>query len=168
MATKRAPHAGKGKPISRIELNRMLELVAEGKTISQIAHLTGRSTTGTNQALLAVPEDYEEAKERRRDYLRSIQWDVGTNSEHKDFRFFHDKLSLIHLPEYREAIRESISPPATVPPLVLEGGRRPVSIADVAQLASELGIRIAIGVDGGDARGALPAAEDVLPDPPPD
>lgn len=44
-------------------------------------------------------------------------------------------------------------------------GRRAVSIADVAELAAQLGIRIAIGVDGGDARRALPAATDVLPDP---
>lgn len=49
-------------------------------------------------------------------------------------------------------------------PIQIEG-KAVVGLADVLELARQLGVGAAVGLDAGAARGALPAASDVLPDP---
>lgn len=67
-----------------------------------------------------------------------------------------------HLAEYRDKVEVDFKPA----PTPIEGGRRPVGLADVFRLAHELGIRVAVGVDAAGARPALPAPPDVLAEPP--
>lgn len=71
-----------------------------------------------------------------------------------------------NLPEYRDETDVNIHVGgADGGPIEVEG-RAVVGLAAVNELAARLGLGALVGLDAGAARHALPAAQDVLPDPP--
>lgn len=109
---KRPPHAGKGKPISHLEIDKACSLIALGHTISQIADELGRSPSGLNRVLLeSYPEEYEAAKERRRDLIRKERWTRAFQRDDRWSAKFLDDLAMEQLPEAREA-RKSVNAPS--------------------------------------------------------
>jgi len=148
------------RAINSIEADQALRLIREGKTWSEIAAMVGRSASGLQRALTETwPDELAEAKQAREDIVRNRVWTLGMqNTDPATARWALDHLIKWHLPEGRETHRVELSTPE---PIRIEGGKRPVGIADVFTLAQELGVGLGAGIRTGATRPTLPAAEDV-------
>lgn len=87
-----------------------LMLIADGRTISQIAKAVDAPHSTVQAHLLNDKERYEEAKERRADRIRSERWERAFDRDDKWSAKFLDDLSLEQLPETRAA-RKSVNAP---------------------------------------------------------
>lgn len=145
-----------------------LAALGRGDTIEQAA---GAAEIGVSTAYaqktrdLEFAAEWEAAKrirsERRRDWVIDKLHAIAESDDHKAQFAALAKL-FDALPENRS---RDLNVGFTPPPQAIEG-RRPVGLADVFRLAHDLGIRVAVGVDATGPRPALPAAPDVLPEPP--
>lgn len=100
-----------GKPLNQTQVDTALMLVADGRTIRQIAEVIGCHPTTINRILLEMPEQYEAAKEQRRDMIRSERWARAFDRGDRASAKFLDDLSFEQLPETREA-RKSLNAPS--------------------------------------------------------
>lgn len=97
-----------GTLVTRREVETALALVADGRTMRQIGDVLKRHPSHINKILLECPEEYEEAKERRRDRIRSERWERAFDRSDKWSAKFLDDLSMEQLPETRAARAQKV------------------------------------------------------------
>lgn len=153
----------RGKPIGPTQADQALRLVAEGKTLSEIATIVGLSYGGLHKALTETwPDEYAEAKQRRDDVIRNKIWDMGVHGsftrdkegeeilDGATTRWALDHLIKWHLPEARETQRLEVT--------------GTVAVQHEARLTLAHMLAVAERIPGlsRSARAELPAAGEVL------
>lgn len=146
----------RGKPINGRQAEQALVMVADGRTLGDIANALGVSYNGLHRALSQTwPQEYADARERRNDRLRNEVWDLRESDDKPTARWAYDHLLRWHLPEEREAQKLEIAGQLDV------SHEARLTIGSIAQaLASGRIPGLGVG-----ARGELPAAPEVLPAP---
>lgn len=147
---------GGSRAINQTEADQALRLVAEGKTLSEIATIVGRSYSGLHRALTETwPDEYADAKQRRDDVVRNRVWNMGMqNIDLATARWALDHLIKWHLPEGRGSQHVEVDVKGSVG--ISHEAR--LTLAHVVGLAERLGL-------GAGARGQLPAASEILAEP---
>ena len=145
----------RGKPIGPREADQALRLIAEGKTLSEIASIIGLSYTGLHPALTETwPDEYQEAKQRNADTIRNRVRSLAMQDDDlPTARWALDHQIKWHLPEARDTQKIEIT-----------GG---VKIEHEQRLTLAAVLAAAQSLDGlsASARGLLPAAPPLLPAP---
>ena len=164
------PRDFRRRPFNASDFQRALEYRRLGFANHEIADALGCADQTLYAALRDVPEwraDWDEATEASKAVEREskascaerLMWGRA-DSDEKGATPILIELFRTYVPEAQRATRVEVSGPQGEP-IQIEG-RRVVSIADVIAFADKHGIELG----GGDAQRALPAAPDVLPDPP--
>lgn len=105
----------RGVPINAKDAEQAFRLVAEGKTLSEVATVVGVSYGGLHRALTETwPDEYAEAKQRRDDVIRNRVWAMGMQQSGQEVdaattRWALDHLIRWHLPEARETQKLEIT-----------------------------------------------------------
>lgn len=154
--------------------NKALELVKANPKLGNAPALRQAGVEGTRGELrrLIDPDLAEQLREARGWSIVDVEqttWDVAKNPEHPAWDRANARVLKAYHPAFRDRVDVEHTGPDGGPMQVELNGVRVTGLNEVIELARSFGIGIAGGLREGlstePPRSALPAAEDLLPDP---